>query len=82
MMRLIRARYSNGIIIPLEDLELKEGEEVRITISSVAKGGGLVEALRSTAGGWKDLIDTEELKRNIYRNRKTVAFCDDPASKF
>jgi hypothetical protein len=27
------------------------------------------EALKRTAGGWKDLIDCEELKRNIYSDR-------------
>ena len=29
----------------------------------------MVEALRVSAGGWKGLLDAEELKRNIYANR-------------
>jgi len=28
-----------------------------------------LEALRKSFGGWKGLIDAEELKKNIYENR-------------
>ena len=28
------------------------------------------EAFLSAAGGWKDLVDTEKLKRDIYESRK------------
>ena len=28
------------------------------------------EAFKSAAGGWKDLVDTEKLKRDIYESRK------------
>ena len=27
------------------------------------------DVLEATAGGWKDLIDAEELKKNIYADR-------------
>jgi predicted DNA-binding antitoxin AbrB/MazE fold protein len=70
MVRTIKARYSNGVIKPLEKLELKEGEELTITIS-----GGPEEVkseedpLDSTFGGWVGLIDSEELKKNIYADR-------------
>jgi len=30
------------------------------------------EGLEATAGGWKGLIDAEELKRNIYADRLEV----------
>jgi hypothetical protein len=45
---------------------LEEGEEIIVTISKQEKGKGMIEALRASAGGWKDLTDAEELKRNIY----------------
>ena len=64
MAKEIRARFSRGVIEPLE-----EGEEVKIIISERAKGKAMREALRVTAGAWKDLIDCEELKRNIYADR-------------
>jgi hypothetical protein len=28
------------------------------------------EAFKSAAGGWKDLVDTDQLKRDIYESRK------------
>ena len=69
MAREIRARFSNGVIEPLEPVELREGEEFTIVISEIAQGKGMREALRRTAGAWRDLIDCEELKRNIYADR-------------
>jgi len=69
MAKEIRARFSKGVIEPLEAVDLKEGEEVRVIIVEQPKGKGMIAALRASAGGWKDLIDAEELKRNIYADR-------------
>ena len=69
MAKEIRARFSKGKIEPLEEVDLEEGEEVRVIIPDRAKGKRMIEALRATAGGWKDLVDGEELKRNIYEDR-------------
>jgi predicted DNA-binding antitoxin AbrB/MazE fold protein len=69
MAKEIRARFSKGVIEPLEKVELEEGEEITIVISKRTKGKGMREALRATAGAWKDIIDGEELKRNIYTDR-------------
>jgi predicted DNA-binding antitoxin AbrB/MazE fold protein len=69
MAREIRARFSRGLFEPLEKVELEEGEELTIIISERAKGKGMVEALRASAGAWKGLVDAEELKRNIYADR-------------
>ena len=64
----IKARFSGGILKPLETLELKEGDEVTITIvSSHSKSGP--DWLRRTAGGWAGLVDADELKREIYDSR-------------
>ena len=65
----IRARFSNGVIEPLEEVDLEEGEEIRIIITKPAKSKGIIEALRASAGGWKGTHDPEELKRIIYANR-------------
>ena len=69
MIKGIKARFSKGVIKPLEKLNIKEGERLEIIILSVSKGKGMIEALDSTAGGWRNLIDAEELKRNIYSDR-------------
>jgi predicted DNA-binding antitoxin AbrB/MazE fold protein len=69
MAKEFRARFSHGVLEPLEAVDLKEGEEVRVIIADQPKGKGMIEALRASAGGWKGLIDAEELKRNIYADR-------------
>ena len=65
----IRVRFLNGILQPLDAVDLREGEEVRVTIAERSKGKGLLQALRISAGGWKNLIDGEKLKNNIYQDR-------------
>ena len=69
MAREIRAKFSKGKIEPLEELDLKEGEEVRVILPDRPKAGRMIAALRASAGGWKGLVDGEELKRNIYADR-------------
>ena len=64
----IRARFTHGVLEPLERIELEEGEVLTITIirlPAAGKAGGL----ERSAGGWKGLVDAEELKRNIYGDR-------------
>jgi predicted DNA-binding antitoxin AbrB/MazE fold protein len=68
MAGTIRARFANGVFEPLERLDVPEGEVLTITIirlPTADKAGGL----KRSAGGWKGLIDAEELKRNIYADR-------------
>jgi predicted DNA-binding antitoxin AbrB/MazE fold protein len=68
MAGTIRARFVNGILEPLERLDMPEGEVLTITIIRLPAreaGGGL----ERSAGGWTGLIDAEELKRNIYTDR-------------
>jgi predicted DNA-binding antitoxin AbrB/MazE fold protein len=69
MAKEFRARFPHGVLEPLEAVDLKEGEEVRVIIADQPKGKGMIEALRASAGGWKGLIDAEELKHNIYADR-------------
>lgn len=71
MVRTIRAKFSRGVFEPLEPAAagmVPEGQEVLITISteSAALAG---DPIRDTAGGWKDLVDADALKRNIYTDR-------------
>ena len=68
--KTIKARFSNGVIEPLEDLTIEEGKELIITISEVPAGSEkTLAALRKSFGGWRGLIDAEELKKNIYSDR-------------
>ncbi len=70
MEKTINAKFSNGVIKPLEKLALEEGKELIITISEAPAGAEkTLEALRNSFGGWKGLIDAEELKKSIYADR-------------
>ncbi len=66
----IRARFSGGNLRPLETVDLKEGDEVTITIVSM-RSNPAPDWLERTAGGWADLVDAEQLKRDISENRLT-----------
>lgn len=70
MEKTIRAKFSDGVIKPLEDLEIEDGKELIVTVIEVSpEYSKTLEALRKSFGGWKGLIDAEELKRNIYNDR-------------
>lgn len=69
MNKTVKARYTRGMLEPLEGLELREGEEVTISISAPIKTEDALQALKSTAGAWKGTHDPEELKKHIYADR-------------
>lgn len=64
----IKARFSGGALQPLEAVELKEGDEVTITIVS-SRHLSKADWLERTAGGWAGLVDGDELKREISDSR-------------
>ena len=67
MEKTIRARFSKGVIEPLENLTIEEGKELIVTIADMpVESAKTLEALKKSFGGWRDLIDAEELKKNIY----------------
>ena len=71
MLKTIKARYRNGLIEPLEEVDLAEGAEITITLEDTSPS--LSEAERrerflSSAGGWRDIVD-ENFLDEIYRQR-------------
>jgi hypothetical protein len=68
-MKTIRARFSGGVIEPLEEVDIEEGKEILVTIMETSISIGDGDPLDVSFGGWKDLIDCDELKRNIYADR-------------
>jgi hypothetical protein len=65
----VKARFKNGAIELLEDLKLTEGEEFILTIARSSEIKLKKETFKKSRGGWKGLLDCEELKRNIYEDR-------------
>ena len=68
-MATIKARFKNGIIEPLENLELEEGEEITLNIIRLSNTDKDEDAFERSRGSWKGLIDCEELKKDIYESR-------------
>lgn len=64
------AKFSKGVIKPLERLELEEGEEITVIVVYIPKHLGEGNPFIETAGTWKDLIDGDELTKNIYDSRR------------
>ena len=67
----VRARFSEGVLRPLEPLDLEEGVEVTVSIEDAPSPDRAIRALRATAGVWKGRHDPEELKRVISEARLT-----------
>ncbi len=68
MSGTIRARVKGGVLEPLEELDLPEGEEVLVTVVG-APAHRNREAFRRAFGSWKGTIDAEKLIRDIYEDR-------------
>lgn len=65
----IKVRYSNGILTPLEPLDLEEGSEVVISINTPENNPDCINKTLSAAGGWKGSQDPDELIRALYKQR-------------
>ena len=69
MPQTVRARYAAGVLLPLEALDLNEGDEVLISVDDCEPSGRPVDG-NMGAGGWAGLVDAEQLKRDIYASRQ------------
>lgn len=73
MIAHIKARFTDGAIVPLEPLNIEEGTELSVAIDLTPRltYAERLEITKSAAGGWKGLHDPEELKRTLYEARIT-----------
>jgi predicted DNA-binding antitoxin AbrB/MazE fold protein len=70
LLKTIKARYRNGVIEPLEEIDIAEDVEITVTIdvpASISEDERWKKFL-SAAGGWKDIVD-EGFLDEIYRQR-------------
>jgi predicted DNA-binding antitoxin AbrB/MazE fold protein len=72
VIRNVKARFSKGVLIPLERLDLDEGENVILSVVGPVAERSL-GALRATAGAWKGTHDPVALKEDIYSCRLTAS---------
>jgi predicted DNA-binding antitoxin AbrB/MazE fold protein len=71
MNRIVKAHFAGGVIVPEENLDIEEGEEVTVVVTTGPKriGTSGESVLDETCGGWKNLVDGEALKERIYKDR-------------
>ena len=69
MTRTVRARVTHGMLAPAEPLDLPDGSEVELTVTTTEDKASVVDAIRATSGAWADLLDCEEFERSIYTRR-------------
>ena len=71
MITRVKARFTNGHIVPLERLDIEEEAElsVDIEVEPSALGQERMKRTMSAAGGWKGTHDPDELIRDIYEAR-------------
>ena len=68
MEKKVRAIYRNGVIEPLENMDIEDGAEITITVSEPVTNGA--EGIKKSFGGWKGLIDADQFLKDIYESRK------------
>ena len=56
MTRTIRARVTSGMLAPVEPLDLPEGSEVEVSVTT-RPGEEDIAAFRAAAGGWKGTVE-------------------------
>lgn len=69
MVKEIRAKFSKGVIEPLEKVDLTDGEEFIISIKALPTPEHRRRALETAAGAWEGTHDPKALKRHIYADR-------------
>ncbi len=71
MPKTIKAVFRNGLIEPLEPLDLNDGAEITVTLEDMSPPLSEEERRKrflSSAGGWKGIVD-EKFLDEIYRQR-------------
>ena len=67
VLKHFRARYSKGVLEPLEAIDLEEGAEVSVSIEEAPSAKRDLEAFRRAAGGWKGNSDPDETEADDLR---------------
>ena len=74
MPKKLRAKFADGVLTPLEDVNLPEGAVVTVSIDDEPQLSleERLKILKSTAGAWEDNSEYwEEMKQVIYESRIT-----------
>ena len=69
MIQSIRATYTDGVLKPRARLNLEDGAEVMVTISTTTISEDRLQVMRSSAGSWEGDVGAEEMIDDIYADR-------------
>ena len=72
MIQKLKATYSDGVFKPTGRVDLDDGAEVIISVSDENDSASDFKGLASSAGGWKDTVDCDQLLRDIYDSRAKI----------
>ena len=72
MIANVKARYSKGVLTPLEPLDLEEGKEVVVSIEDAPPARGLTAIVERVKDLQKDIPPSawEELPTDLAKNKK------------
>jgi predicted DNA-binding antitoxin AbrB/MazE fold protein len=70
-LKQVRARYRNGVLEPLDAIQLRENQEVLLTLDDYTNPTAEdAESFRRAAGGWVGQFDDpDQLIRDLYQAR-------------
>ena len=54
MTKKFKVRFSQGVFVPLEKIDVPKGKELIITIPDEPKERNSLDAFRAAAGSWKN----------------------------
>jgi hypothetical protein len=69
MTKTIRGTYHAGRIELLEPLELPDGSELMVSVTTDEPASAKVDATSGSAGAWARLLDCEAFEKEVYENR-------------
>ena len=72
MDKMVRVRFSDGVFVPLEEIEMEERTKLTVFFENkyLMPMEERIRRFKSAAGGWKGRIDGEALIRQIYADRR------------
>ena len=71
MIQQLKATYSDGVFKPTSLVDLDDGVQVVIEVYQESHASNEFTGLEASAGGWKDIVDCEQLIDDIYQSRAT-----------
>lgn len=69
MVQSLKATFADGVFKPATPVNLDEGATVTISVTEETRPNTEFKNLEASAGGWKNLLDCEQLIQDIYQSR-------------